>query len=510
MRSRLILFICLLTLAAFLPVNAGSEKLSDKEYYNKVRGAWLGKCIGGALGMPLEGWKYSDIEKKYPKLTDYVGYFDYSLGGWSGMLKTVNIPKDNQWYSMMVRMRVPEFDTKNLHASPIIGMSLEHSTVPMTWEMRNIKIVRPGKGLPFNNDVWQTVLGSYWSGENQVSFFFNGERSWLKMFSGVGQKLDLKPGDDVLISFDAKWLTGDNQIGFAFDYLTNNPRKGFGADDDTSYEIVGLHALETYGPDLSCTQIGKEWVDHVPSFLPIYLAEGLAMERMKSGIVPPASGEHPIGEAIGGQMKGEIWGLISPMRPDLASEYARRDGVVAHCKNGVYGEQYVSVMISSAFKEKNPLKLVKTGLSYIPQDSKYAEIVKGVLDKYEKKVDWREIRNELKEKYPSMCDPVYPEAGIITIALLYGEGDFEKTINIAAFCGSDTDCNTATVGSIIGCIIGADKIPGKWKAPIGDEFRSFAIGYENWKISELSRRICDMGRKTLKHHGSGVKFSADI
>ncbi|OHX63901.1 ADP-ribosylglycohydrolase family protein [Flammeovirga pacifica] len=37
--------------------------LNNKEFYNKILGGWLGKCAGGILGAPIEGYKcFNDIE----------------------------------------------------------------------------------------------------------------------------------------------------------------------------------------------------------------------------------------------------------------------------------------------------------------------------------------------------------------------------------------------------------------------------------------------------------------
>ena len=510
--SRIYLFVTLLlsTLTLQSISYASINGISDRVYLNKLQGAWLGKCIGGAVGMPLEGWNYKDIEKKFPAIDGYTGYFTYYQVGWSGIIETVTIPKDDEWRHCNVRLRVPAHDELNTHPSLVIGMSFEYSKEPMAWEMRNIRILRPTNAIVFSSDNWKPVLGCYWAGKDQINMDYHGERSLLKLAPGLSKNLNLSKDDEMLISFDARWKSGDNRIGLSFDYMTNSNRKGFGPDDDTSYQIVGLDTLETYGPDISSGMIAKQWAEHVPNDIPEYLAEGLALKRIKSGIMPPASGEHLIGEAIGGQMKGEIWGQICPGRPDLAAEYGRRDGVVAHCKNGVYGEQFVAAMMSAAFKEKSTRKLVDIGLAHIPDDSQYAKVVGGIADKFDKGIDWRSVRNDLIAEYPNMCDPVYADAGVIAIAILYGQGDFEKTVSIAASCGSDTDCNTATAGALVGCIIGADAIPMKWKEPIDNQFKCFAIGLENWKITDLCRRIQTAAKKVMKHHNTGIRFTTGI
>jgi len=40
--------------------------------------------------------------------------------------------------------------------------------------------------------------------------------------------------------------------------------------------------------------------------------------------------------------------------------------------------------------------------------------------------------------------------GIIVLGLLYGGGDFDRTVCTTVNCGEDTDCAGATVGSLFG------------------------------------------------------------
>jgi ADP-ribosylglycohydrolase len=483
-------------------------EVNNARYYDKVRGAWLGKCIGGALGMPIECWHYSHIQNHYPSITGYIGYFDKGeWRGWSGLAASVNVPADNQWRHFCVRIDVPKFDSKSCYADVLIGRSVEFAKTPAKWEMRDVRFLRPQCSIAFTSDDWQTWLECRWTEQGTVAFDCDGERSWLRLSREKAKSLRLKPHDSVLLAFDARCESGDGLIGFALDYVTWADQKGFGPDDDTSYQIIALHALGTYGPDLSCKQIGREWLEHCP-VISDRLAEGIALKWMREGTLPPKSGQHSSGEAVGGQMRGEIWGLLCPGRPDLAAEYARRDAVVSHCKNGVYGEQFIAAITSAAFVESDVRKLIDTGLSVIPSDSEYASVVRWMISSHDRNPEWRDTLKDLIDKYPHTCDPVYAEAGIVALALLYGNGDFSKSICIAASCGSDTDCNTANVGAILGCIHGARAIPARWTGPIDDTFRCFAKGLEDWKISELSKRICADGRRVMAFHGSGMKFTA--
>ncbi|MDP3180570.1 MAG: ADP-ribosylglycohydrolase family protein, partial [Bacteroidota bacterium] len=57
-------------------------------------------------------------------------------------------------------------------------------------------------------------------------------------------------------------------------------------------------------------------------------------------------------------------------------------------------------------------------------------------------------------------------AAYIVIGLLYGEGDFEKTMEISTRCGQDSDCNPASAGGILGTMLGYSAIPEYWRSPV--------------------------------------------
>lgn len=54
-------------------------------------------------------------------------------------------------------------------------------------------------------------------------------------------------------------------------------------------------------------------------------------------------------------------------------------------------------------------------------------------------------------------------AAYVVIGLLYGGGDFTKTMEITTRCGQDADCNPSSSGGILGTVLGYDKIPAYWK-----------------------------------------------
>lgn len=81
---------------------------------------------------------------------------------------------------------------------------------------------------------------------------------------------------------------------------------------------------------------------------------------------------------------------------------------------------------------------------------------------------------------------------IVVATLLYGNGDYGKSICMAVQAGFDTDCNGATVGSILGMANGIESISDCWTKPINDTLYTSIFSVDKVKIS-------DRVKMTLKH-----------
>jgi ADP-ribosylglycohydrolase len=285
------------------------------------------------------------------------------------------------------------------------------------------------------------------------------------------------------------------QHGFVQDYVENPPST---LNDDIAFEIVLVHALEEYGLDLTPAQLGREWAGHLPLEY-CYTAEKVALANLLRGIVPPESGtlDNPFSEWIGAQMKAEVCGLIAPGRPDLAADYAYRDGIIAHEREGVYGEIFCAAATSLAFRGDDVRHVVLGALDYVPPRSRYATVVRQVLDWCRDTDDWQTVCQQIEQHYGSQYHWVHvlPNAAIVVLALILGEGDFARTVSIATTCGMDVDCNAGTVGAIVGVLRGARSLPDRLVAPIGDRIDTWVTGFEEISLRELTRRTCALGER---------------
>ncbi|HUT90306.1 MAG TPA: ADP-ribosylglycohydrolase family protein [Thermoguttaceae bacterium] len=98
-------------------------------------------------------------------------------------------------------------------------------------------------------------------------------------------------------------------------------------------------------------------------------------------------------------------------------------------------------------------------------------------------------------RYPLEFTPkILPETFSVLVGLLYGEGDFRKSVSLATMCGFDTDCNAGTVGCLLGLRNGLQPIPAEWKDPLGDAYELQVTGLpRQWKIGEFAREIAQTG-----------------
>jgi len=268
-------------------------------------------------------------------------------------------------------------------------------------------------------------------------------------------------------------------------------------DDDIDYTILNLLVLERKGFSFTTDDIAEEWLSRLPFNL-TYTAEREAYRNLTLGLKPPETAVfwNPYREWIGAQIRADPWGYANPARPWRAAEMAYRDARLSHVKNGIYGEMLVAAMVASAFAESEPLKIVEKGLSCIPKESRLAEAIRCCIDLWKKQEGFDIAYGKIMSKYGHYHSiHTINNASIVVLALLYGDGDFERSICLSVSCGLDTDCNGATVGSIVGAMVGFKDIPEKWYSPLNNTLETTLSGMKELKISELADKMMETAIK---------------
>lgn len=260
-------------------------------------------------------------------------------------------------------------------------------------------------------------------------------------------------------------------------------------DDDTNYVVLNQMVFDEYGADFTPCDVAAAWVKYQPKDA-YCTAERVAFCNFVKGYLPPQSAIHknPYREWIGAQIRADYWGYINPSNPEKAAEMAWRDASISHTKNGIYGEMFVAAMIAAAAATNDTETIIRAGLSQIPYSSRLYEDITNIIELYkngtEQKASFDYIHSRYNEGEGYGWCHTNSNAMIVAASLLYGGGDFGKSICMAVETGFDTDCNGATVGSIIGMANGAECIAEKWSKPFGDTLETSIFGVGKVAISQ--------------------------
>lgn len=268
-------------------------------------------------------------------------------------------------------------------------------------------------------------------------------------------------------------------------------------DDDTNYPVMYQQLIEKYGREFKPADVLASWINSQPVNA-YYTAEHMAYNNAILGYTPPQTAlrKNPYREWIGAQIRGDYFGYINPGEPEKAAETAFRDACVSHVKNGIYGEMWAAAMIACAAVCDTAKEAILGGLSQIPATSRLYKEVTEIIKMHENGASFSELYSFIHSEYdhhnPHHWCHTISNALIVTTALLCGDGDFGKSICMAAQCGFDTDCNAATVGSVTGMLKGIEAIDECWTKPLNGKLKTQVFGCECVKIQELIDR-------TIKH-----------
>ncbi len=300
--------------------------------------------------------------------------------------------------------------------------------------------------------------------------------------------------------------------------------KGFVTDknvvlpnDDLDLQLVWLTALERCGAAaINAQLLGEYWVHFIT---PHWNEYGIGKANMKVGIMPPLSGDafNTWKDSNGAWIRTELWACLAPGDPDLAAKYAYEDACVDHGAGGegTVAAVFIAAIESAAFFESDIRRLINIGLSKIPEDSRMYKSIKLLLQCYDDGMSYVDARNTILKENSDIGDGWFEAPSNVAytmLGLLWGEGDFKKSMIYAINCGDDTDCTGATLGSILGIIGGTAGIPSDWSEHIGDAISTISINLGALRTvpttcTELTERVAFQAPYMLAANKSSVSLT---
>ena len=276
-------------------------------------------------------------------------------------------------------------------------------------------------------------------------------------------------------------------------------------DDDIHYTLVGLCVMEEKGTQFHWNDIADCWNSRLP-YNAICTAETQAVlnYNLHRPRICSDSGDciatpeftrmfnNPYREWIGAAIRADFWGYAAAGNPELAAEFAYRDACWTHTKNGIYAEMFVAAVISAAFVESDPLRLIEIGLSEIPAECRLAEAVRLAPEWRRQCTNWEEFM-ELSDRRFAGLSSVHAinNLQIVLMALLYGDSTIDRNTALAVMGGRDTDCNGATVGSITGILNPESRLAERLNDTVQPQF----IGETTCRMQTLAERTFAIWRQ---------------
>jgi len=340
----------------------------------------------------------------------------------------------------------------------------------------------------------------------------------------AGQTIGVTFGGPYEFRFEGTFI-GDYQPLLWYDgYLKNTMINNPGLYDDLYMDLTFVDVFEKYGLGAPVDSFANAFAN---AGYMLWHANQAGRYNILNGIKPPMSGywkNNPHADCIDYQIESDFAGLMSPGMPNTASQISDKIGHIMNYGDGWYGGIYVGAMYALAFTSNDIQYIINEALKTIPKQSEFYKCIKDVLVSYKKfPADWKQPWLEVQKKWADDIgcpDGVFApfnidakvNAAYVTIGLLYGGGDFTKTLEITTRCGQDADCNPSSAGGILGTILGYEKIPAYWKMGLKEaediDFKYTTMNLNNVYSIGFKHALQNIERNGGKINGDYITIKA--
>lgn len=252
--------------------------------------------------------------------------------------------------------------------------------------------------------------------------------------------------------------------------------KGSIWQDDIYVQLTFMETMDKYGMNAPAKKYQELFAK---AGYQLWHANVQARKNYFDSIFPPQSG-HPgfnlHADDIDFQIEADYIGFICPGMPNTANSIADKIGHIMNYGDGVYGGVFVAALYAEAYFNNDIPKIIDKALLSLPAESDYSKIVKDVIILHKHyPADWRKAWKELESKWGkvNICEAgktfnidAKLNGAFIIMGLLYGDGDVDKTMEIATRCGQDSDCNPSNAVAVLGIIKGLSGLPASYQAAV--------------------------------------------
>ncbi len=291
----------------------------------------------------------------------------------------------------------------------------------------------------------------------------------------AGQTIGVTFGGPYEFRFNGTFIQDYQPLLWYDGYLKKTMVEIPGLYDDLYMDLTFVDVMEKYGIDAPVDSFANAFAN---AGYVLWHANQAARYNILNGIKAPQSGfwkNNPHSEDIDYQIEADYAGLMSPGMPNAASKISDKIGHIMNYGDGYYGGVFIGAMYALSFTNNNIGTIVSEALKTIPKETEFYQCINDVI-KWHKQFpqDWHSNWFNIQKKWSSdiaCADGIFRPFNIdakvnsayVVLGLLYGGGDFSKTLDIATRAGQDADCNPSSAGGILGTVLGYNEIPTYWK-----------------------------------------------
>jgi len=332
----------------------------------------------------------------------------------------------------------------------------------------------------------------------------------------AGQTIGVTFGGPYEFRFEGTFIGDYQPLPWSKDFLKKNMVDNPGLYDDLYMDLTFVDVFEKYGLDAPLDSFANAYA-HAGYML--WHANQSGRYNILNGIKAPASGRwenNPHADCIDYQIESDFAGLMCPGLPNAASAISNKIGHIMNYGDGYYGGVFVGAMYTLAFTTNDLPAIVEGALKTIPRQSDFYKCIRDVINWHKKYPnDWKQTWFEVQRNWAndlSCPDGVFApfnidakvNAAYVVIGLLYGGGDYTRTLEITTRCGQDADCNPSTAGGILGVVLGYDQIPAFWKAGLSD-IEDLNFKYTTISLNAVYKLSYKHALEIIKRNGGIVR-----
>ncbi|GAB2533653.1 hypothetical protein GCM10027085_25600 [Spirosoma aerophilum] len=331
----------------------------------------------------------------------------------------------------------------------------------------------------------------------------------------AGQVIGCTFGGPTEFRFNGTMMNDYQPIPWYDGYIKKTMIENFGLYDDLYMDLTFVDVFEKKGLDAPVSEHANAFAkaDYM-----LWHANQVGRYNILNGMKAPESGHwlnNPHADDIDFQIEADFSGLMSPGMPNTAVQIGDPIGHIMNYGDGWYGGVYVGAMYSLAFVSNDVNYVVREALKAVPKQSTFYQCIADVIkwhDLYP--TDWKRAWLEIQRKWSDevgCSDGVFAPFNIdakinsayIVLGLLYGQGDYTKTMQISTRAGQDSDCNPSSAGGILGTMLGYSKIPAYWKQGLA-EAEDIDFKYTTMSLSDVHTIGMKHALQVIERNGGKV------